>query len=406
MALQTDLREVVFALSDALDLVGIDDVAHGKRVGLMAAAFARTLGLGEAEADHLLELGLLHDLGVSSTEVHERLVAEFEWAGSQAHADRGADLLASFAPLAPLAVPVRYHHTRWDRLPADLDPVEARRANLIFLADRIDALGAASLHGESLLARTEALRTTMRRHAGTAFDPALVDAFLEASAPEAFWLGLEGRSLHRALGEALARRKPRRLSLAELRQLALLFAHIVDAKSPFTAEHSSGVARLARHLGSRLGLPPETCAALEVAGLLHDLGKLRVPDEILDKPASLTASERQSIHAHSYETWRILSPIPGLETVARWASAHHEEPDGSGYPFRLKEADMPLEARILRVADIVQAMAQDRPYRPGLRPAAIGRFMADLAARHRVDASVVAEVLADLPGTVALARGA
>lgn len=409
MALQTELREVVFALSDALDLVGVDDVAHGKRVGILAAACARTLGLPPDEVDLCFDLGLLHDLGVSSTRVHGHLVSEFDWPGCQAHAQLGHDLLASFPPLAELAQPVKYHHTRWDALEAQgVGPRVARRANLTFLADRVDALAAAHLTDGTLLQHTEAIRETIRGHAGTYFDPQLVAAFLEASIPEALWLGLEARSVHTALGEALAHREPRPLSPPELKQLALIFSRIVDAKSPFTAEHSLGVGRVARHLGARLGLETDTCEALEVAGLLHDLGKLRVPDEILEKPAGLSKPERRIMDSHSFETWRILSPIPGFQEQARWAASHHEEPDGTGYPFHTKAADMPLEARILRVADIFQAMAQDRPYRPGLEPAAIGRFLEDLVARGRVDAGVAAVALADLPTLVALAhtRGA
>ena len=116
--LHADLRHVVYALSDALDLVGVDDIAHGKRVGIMAAECARTMGLGESETTFLFDLGLLHDIGVSSTNTHQHLVGEFDWAGSQDHAIVGQRLLAGFKPLATMAEPIRYHHTRWDKLVA------------------------------------------------------------------------------------------------------------------------------------------------------------------------------------------------------------------------------------------------------------------------------------------------
>jgi putative nucleotidyltransferase with HDIG domain len=146
----------------------------------------------------------------------------------------------------------------------------------------------------------------------------------------------------------------------ELYRLGEIFARIVDAKSPFTAEHSVGVARLARYLGERLGLEAGHVDRLEIAALLHDLGKLRVPDEILDKPGRLDARERKIINAHSFETFRILRGIRGFEEIALWAACHHEEPDGSGYPST-STPPRRLEARILRVADIFQAMVQSAP---------------------------------------------
>ena len=112
------LRQAVYALSDALDLVGVDDVAHGKRVGVMAAECAKALNLPQADVLQLFDLGLVHDIGVSSTATHRHLVEEFDWAGSQGHAIVGYELLRDYPPLAHMAEPIRYHHTRWDALEA------------------------------------------------------------------------------------------------------------------------------------------------------------------------------------------------------------------------------------------------------------------------------------------------
>lgn len=391
LSVEADLRQVIYALSDALDLVGIDDVAHGKRVGIMAAECARQMGLGEQETAFLFELGLLHDIGVSSTNVHQHLVGEFDWAGSQDHADVGHALLAGFKPLAGMAEPIRYHHTRWDALvAADVPEPIIRQANLILLADRIDALMAPYYATNGMLLHKDTVRRQTQEKAGTYFDPGLVDVFLEASRSEAFWLLLEPRSIQSYLQDMLSQGDQCRAGVDELKQLASIFSCIVDAKSPFTAEHSLGVARLSRLLAEKMGVSSINCDKLEIAGLLHDLGKLRVPDEILDKPAKLDAEERMVINAHSFETYQILRNIDGFEEICRWAAYHHEEPDGSGYPFRLKADAMPLEARILRVADIFQAMVQDRPYRKGLNTTEVMAFLDELVAAHRLDAEIVA----------------
>lgn len=404
---QSDLRHIVYALSDALDLVGIDDVAHGKRVGIMAAECGKAMGLQESEVAFLFDLGMLHDIGVSSTQTHHHLVSEFDWESSQRHAEVGHQLLRDFLPLANMALPIRYHHTHWDKLagltPAELSLPQARQANLIYLVDRVDALCSPYLVSNSVLEYADEIRSKIRGHVGSYFDPQLVDSFLLASSAEAFWLLLEPRAIQNALLDQLSRGASHQTTFAELRQLAIVFSRIVDAKSPFTAEHSLGVARLARFLAERMGISEENCDKLELAGLLHDLGKLRVPDEILDKPGSLDAHERRIINTHSFETYQILRNIKGFEEVALWAAYHHEEPGGLGYPFHVREEQLSQEARILRVADIFQAMVQNRPYRSGLTAEQALAFLGDLAARGRLDAEIVSVVGANLPLALAAA---
>jgi len=403
--LHADLRHVIYALSDALDLVGVDDIAHGKRVGIMAAECAQSQGWSRPETAFLFDLGLLHDIGVSSTVTHGHLVAEFDWESSQGHCGVGYGLLRDFAPLARMALPIRYHHTRWAQLREwDVDAQIVRWANLIYLVDRVDALAAAHYANGSLLMQVQRIREQIAGRAGTYFAPELVDVFLAASRSEAFWLNLEARGIQAYLADMLAQSQPYVATVHELKQLATIFSRIVDAKSPFTAEHSLGVARLARFLAERLDVSAENCDKIEIAGLLHDIGKLRVPDEILDKPAKLDERERKVMNTHSFETYQILRMIPGFEEIAPWAAYHHEEPGGNGYPFRLAAENLALEARILRVADIFQAMAQDRPYRPGLSAGEVLAFMEELVRQGSIDADIVSVAAADMAGAMAAAR--
>lgn len=406
MTLLSDLRQVVYALSDALDLVGVDDVAHGKRVGVMAAECAKALGRDHAEVLQLFDLGLLHDIGVSSTVTHQHLVNEFDWAGSQQHAWVGCELLQGFSPLAHLALPVRYHHTRWDKLVTlQLEGKVAEHANLILLVDRVDAMAAPYYASGRVLAHSGEIRHEIERRSGTYFAPHLVQGFLAVSAHEAFWLSLESNALSNYLNDMARTGYPYQATPAELLTLARMFANIVDAKSRFTTQHSVGVAKVARALAERMGVDPENCWRLEVAGLLHDLGKLRIPDEILDKPGPLVGDERQIMNAHSFETMQILKKIQGFEDITAWAAHHHEAPGGKGYPFGLDGAQLPREARILRVADIFQAMVQDRPYRPGLAPLQVAEFMEGLQGQGSIDPEVAEVLLQHMDVFYALARG-
>ena len=400
-----DLRSVVSALSDALDLTGVNDVFHGKRVGMMAAEIGRTLGWPAEDTDRLFDAGLLHDCGVSTTYLHRRLVVELDWDGAEAHSLAGEQLLRACAPLADFAPLVRWHHTHWSVLATSgCDERTARQANLVFLADRADTLAAPHLSDSELLLHTRGIRDRLAAQSGRMFEPELVQAFLEASRHGAFWLQQEPRAIASYLAAMARRRKPVPATAATLHAVAMLFSRVVDAKSPFTTEHSAGVARVACLLAAAAGIPPERIVRLEIAGLLHDIGKLRIPDEILDKRGALSADERQVMTSHSFETWQILRNIDGFEDIAVWAAFHHEEPGGGGYPFGLGAAALSPEARILRVADVFQAMIQDRPYRASVDPAAIGEHIGMLARNGQVDADAHRLLAANLADAARLAR--
>jgi putative nucleotidyltransferase with HDIG domain len=144
------------------------------------------------------------------------------------------------------------------------------------------------------------------------------------------------------------------------------FADIVDAKSSFTFQHSLGVTKAAMRIAGELGLSPERKKIIYRASLLHDLGKLRVSNSILDKTTKLDENEWSVVQKHPGLTREILGRIGAFREIAEIAGNHHEKLDGSGYPFKLAGHELSLDARILTVADIYGALNEDRPYRPGL----------------------------------------
>ena len=140
-------------------------------------------------------------------------------------------------------------------------------------------------------------------------------------------------------------------------------AHTIDAKDEYTKGHSIRVATYSRMIAEQMGLTPEQCESIYYMGLLHDLGKIGVPNEIINKPGSLTAEEYEKIKVHPGMGSEILSEIkshPELMIGARW---HHERYDGKGYPDQKQGNDIPLEARIIAVADCYDAMTSNRSYR-------------------------------------------
>jgi len=395
--LAIDLRQLVITIAHTVDLVGVDDVLHGRRVGMLARELARFMGWPETEQLLLYDAGLLHDCGVSSTRIHHRLVVDLEWSGADEHCVCGYDLLADFQPLAHLANIIRYHHSRWEWLSRQELPADLKRfANLIYLADRIDVLAAPYHADQTVLSHADEIRTRLTAERGRLFSPALVESFEKFSEGEAFWLALQPDWVQQYQRDMESHGELRMVNWAEFKQCAEIFARIIDAKSPYTQRHSRGVSRLARHLAERLGLDAVTCEKIEVAGLLHDIGKLQIPDEIIEGPNALTPHEFDIMKSHSYGTLQVLKRLPAIEELAQWAAFHHETPDGHGYPFKVSGSALPMEARIINVADIFQALAQERPYRKPMAPEEIMAILQERADLGRADPQVVAEVAADL----------
>lgn len=394
MTIQIDLNEAIHALSDALDLVGIDEIAHGKRVGYMAFKCGELMGLNKAERERFFHIGLLHDCGVSSSQVHQHLVTEMQWKHDEDHAISGEKLLLKSRHLHTYAKVIRYHHTPWNKL-KDINGVsqgEKFEANLIFLVDRVDAL-AVPHYSIDLQNQVERIRRDISRFNNELFSPRVLDYFLQASDSDSFWLMMEPPHLDRFMIDIRHLSEKITIKKQDVKDIARLFAHIVDAKSQFTFEHSTGVASLSRFIAAQLDFDDETQDKIEIAGLLHDLGKLRIPDEILEFPGKLNTTDSKTMRRHSFETYQVLRQIAGFHDIALWAAYHHEKPDGSGYPFRRNGEELSPEARIIAVADIFQALAQNRPYRKAMEIEQIHTILKQMSEDNLLDRDIVDFVL-------------
>ncbi len=403
--LEIDRRQMVVAIETAVDLVGMNDTSHGKRVGYIASQIAYAMGQDEGEIQSIFELGLLHDCGVSSDQVHENLVNHFDWQDVQIHCEIGQALLKSFEPLADFALPILHHHTPWNELQySDLSERDRFRANLIFLADRIDVMSSSHYGKDILLARKDIVEV-IRSHGGHYFDPELVEVFCEIEQTEAFWIALEERHVIHYTEEMARLEQKCRLNCSQLKQFAKILSYIVDQKSAYTAQHSARVGILARYIAGMSGIEGVKLDKIEIAGFLHDIGKLRTPDSILKKAGPLTAEERSVISHHSFETYEILRKIDGLQEIAVWAAYHHEEVNQGGYPFHPAGDDFSVEARIIAVADVFQAMVQDRPYRDGMTLDEVIQVMEADVISGKLDGEIVELVKENRDRCFAIALG-
>jgi HD-GYP domain-containing protein (c-di-GMP phosphodiesterase class II) len=206
----------------------------------------------------------------------------------------------------------------------------------------------------------------LQDRAGTWFDPELVRAAKELKRDVTLWEKLEDRSVRQAVIDL----EPVGLILyaedARLDSVCEAFADVIDVKSPYTHAHSRGVMNAAVHIATQLNFDATTKKMIQRAALLHDIGKLSVPNNILDKPGKLTAQEWDVVQLHPYYTQQILEKIAGFEELAYVASSHHEKLDGTGYFRKLHASQMAMPSRVIAVADVYDALSAKRPYRDAL----------------------------------------
>jgi len=173
-----------------------------------------------------------------------------------------------------------------------------------------------------------------------------------------------------------------------LNGLAYFISLIIDSRSRFTARHSAGVAKSSELLGSLMGLSKTEIFELKIAGYLHDIGKLAIPTELLEKPSALTPNERALIKSHVYGTYQILRQIKGLESITQIAVMHHERNNGHGYPFGKTSTELSTPQKIMEIADVFTALAEDRPYRPALEKQGVLNIIEGMIKNDELDRDI------------------
>lgn len=379
------MYDMISCMSGAIDLVSPALSDHNRRVAAIACFLMDELGRSEDEIKKIIIAGSLHDIGALS--LKERLsLLSFEVNNVQKHAELGYRHIKSFTPLSYIAPLIRYHHYSIAELDdAGIDDETAFMSNILHLADRISIL---IKNDAEILSQTKFITEIVSAAAGKMFYGETVDAYVSASRKEAFWLTVTGRHVGRYLKSRMKGWKAY-LDLDHLEEFAKLFGRVIDFRSSFTAVHSSRVSVISSALSSYAGLPPEECRVVGIAGMLHDLGKLAVPTEILDKAAELSPAEWDIMRKHSFHTYELLSAIEGFESINRMASSHHERLDGGGYPFRLTGSQLTKGERIIAVADIYTALTEDRPYRKGMEADQVVGILNSLAEKNALDRTIV-----------------
>lgn len=384
------LFDFLSGLSAALDLMSSEVVGHHKRVAYLAARLAQALGASREERTELFMAAILHDVGGFTRQ--SRLAALSFEADGALHAELGYRLLRTNPLLDDAAIIVRHHHTPRSRYTVLDEP--ARKlflAGVLNLADRVDVL---TLRKPAL--DPAAIMGHIRPRAHYQFDPLAVEALGDLAGDPGFWAPLASGDPTLAIGNDPDMFEERGFSHAELMQASTAFSQIIDFRSRFTATHSRGVAETAVCLAEKAGMCQADRTSMRLAGDLHDLGKLAVPSEIIDKPGPLSPDEKAVMQRHPELGEAILSSVPGLEKVTAWASQHHEKLSGQGYPNGLSGSAITLGSRIMSLADVFTALREDRPYRAGLENGETLRILDEMTAGNALDPDLVSLLRANL----------
>jgi len=381
------LFELIVGMSSVMDLVCPAVVNHHKQVAYISCTIAEKMGLPRELRDELVLAATLHDVGAFYLKDRLELL-HFELDYPHEHAESGYLLLKQMEPLQKAAEIVRYHHVPWKNGEgiAFKGGAVPESSHIVHLADRV----AVSINPQQcVLGQIPEICDRFRHFSGDLFKPDLVDVFLETASRESFWLDIVSPLLSTIMTRKIGIGT---VPLHDLSGLSRVFARIIDFRSHFTATHSSGVAATSESISKLAGFSDAECRAMRIAGYLHDIGKLAIAAEILEKPARLADDEVKIMRSHTYHTYRALEPIEELHQITEWASYHHEHLDGTGYPFHLQSDDLSTGARIMAVADVFTAVTEDRPYRKSMSDHNALAVLVGMANDNKLDRDIVSIV--------------
>ena len=394
-----NLNEFLMSISFALDFVELDLTGatsnHSKRVCYICYKIGENLGLNEKELYDLTALAILHDNGVSEKSLHDTLLGvnleNFTIIERRKeHCSAGENNISNFSFYSNVKNVLLYHHENYDgtgyfNIVGNDIPLMSQIIHLADILDmNFDFDNLSNDEHDKLLAFIEDSKNII-------FSGEVCDAFFNVSIHKSFWLDLKRMFITNALKNIIPKFS-KECSFKEIRDMTKSLSTIIDSKSPYTQLHSSGLAAKAAKLANHYGYNEEDTYELLIAADLHDIGKLAVPNSILEAKRKLTVDEYEVIKEHTYYTRIALAEIKGFENIVEWASNHHEKLNGDGYPFGKYQDELDFNSRLMGCLDIYQALTEDRPYRPSLTHKVAMRILNDMKNDTFIDSKITADI--------------
>ena len=395
--------DLIFILSDAIDAVEkqVTGAAseHGKRVAYYCERLTKDMGLTNDEKSDLVTCAILHDNALAESLREDAVFAEV-YNGNPVD-DRTAELIQPThvvyseqnASVLPFHTDVRYailyHHENADGTGPfrKTEKETSLYSELIHLGDFIDIrFNFLTMDQRGF----DDMQTFVAEQAGKLFSHRTAKLLKEE---------LSFADVQKLQKDGVIQCLKDNVPVVtgeyrddEIRNIAMFFSNIVDYKSSFTKDHSMGVANKAMVMAKHYQWDEDKCIRYYFAGALHDIGKLIVPNTILQKPAKLTPEEFNRMKDHAAASYEMLGRIPDFEDIAEWAGNHHEKLDGSGYSRGLKADALSFEDRLMACLDIYQALTEERPYKKKFSYSQSIDIMRSMAESGKIDAGIVEDI--------------
>lgn len=391
--MQIHLNDFLFSISRALDsveheFVGVT-VNHSKRAAYMSMRLCMEAGCTPEEVFDMASCAILHDNALTEYSLHVGKEKSARLENVAYHCKSGEENASAFPFIGDTRNIVLHHHENWngsgffgikhDKL--------SLRAGALRIADNIDLLFAL---GES----DENTATALRRHLTASreilYHPLLTDAYLKILNDDML-RDMTDAHIDAALAAIMPDCK-RAIASEEMVKACGVFASIIDARSHFTLRHTMGIAQKVAVMAEYYQFSRQHTDMLVISAYLHDIGKLTIPLQILEKNSGLDDDEFTVMRGHALASYNILRSVRGLEEVAVWAPSHHEKLDGSGYPHGKKGTELCRESRLLTCVDIYQALRENRPYRGGMNHAKAIAILYDMVDKGKLDADITRDM--------------
>ena len=384
------MDELIKAITTALDMVESEllgcSAKHGKRIASLCTAMGRYVGMNDDALSALTTCALFHDNALTEYVLSE-LPGDEQDMNLLLHCRYGQRNIGTLPLKSDSDGFILYHHERADgKGPFNKKEGEfPLGAEFIAIADMVDV----DNHLQRIsLDSLPVLRKKIAAQAGTRFTRRAAEAMLHVLNSDMLSSLREDR-----IEETVAKAIPVWVvNIEDTISLAVLAARIINYKSIYTMDHSTKIADITWIMSGYYQFDHKLRAQIYLASALHDIGKLKTPTDILEKPGRLNENEFALIKDHANCTYELLKNIVGFESVCKWASNHHEKLDGSGYPFEKKENELDFVSRLLACADIYEAVSAKRPYHSRRNHKETMTILYDMAQKGLIDERIVKDL--------------